>query len=250
MGLLDKIGGAVGSVFGMGSKAPKQKPSASEIALAQVSGQLDQRYQTKYVPMEAYEIEQWRDPTTRKQNRALLAGRISADVARAEADANASNRGLAAARNTGTMGAQGALGVAETGQLTSAGLADAAIDASRGARSISDDEATAILRTGHDINRGTVGSLGGLARAENYEAAARLKAKSDERDTNIQAMAQIASVGGMQYDNRRTLRELERMQNGQTGLPPVEERDALNPQKVSGIASNGILRMGPNGLRR
>ena len=176
-----------------GSGPDEEKPSAHDIALTNRSGKDDERFVKKYMPLEIFEIEQFRDPKIREINKGVIEGRVSADVAQQERAAYMSTMKAAQASGVGLSGAN-AQALAEDSFATGSAVSRGQLEADQVAQNIHDAEGLSIIRTGEGINRGNTENLANLARQENYKASSRLKARQVENQARAKALGDVASV--------------------------------------------------------
>lgn len=184
-----------------GSSPDKQRPSAHDIALAQTAGRNDQRFVERFMPLEIFEIEQFRDPAVRKINRDVIAGRVNADVARAEAASRRQAIQAAQASGTDLTSEANQAALSENSIATAEAVSQGKIEGDRLARNINDAEGLSIIRTGQSINRGNTENLSGLARQETFKASSRLRDRQMVDQARAAALGKVATtavIGG--YD--------------------------------------------------
>ena len=181
-----------------GSSPDKQRPSANEIALAEAADLKDQEFERSFLPLEIFEIEQYRDPFVEKVNKSILGGRANADVALAERDAMAALSHRAQASGVGLGSANNASGFDDILVDTAHGLGEARTHARQSARQIRDSEGMGIVRTGQDVNRTATSGLTAVARSENFRAGARLRARMTENTSRAEMLGDLAvtAIGG------------------------------------------------------
>lgn len=179
---------------GSSSSSDEQRPSAQDIALAERAAADDRNYTQQFMPLEVFEIEQFRDPAVRQQNRDIIAGRISADVAAQEMESR--QAGLQAAQASGTGLASGAnqTAIDRTSDAVASAVSRGQIEAEQGARDIQDQEGISVLRTGNDLARGNTSNLASAARRENFTASNRLRLEAEASAQRAKALGDIASV--------------------------------------------------------
>jgi hypothetical protein len=196
-----------------GGKAPQQRASAHEIALAMQAGRRDQRFEHAYMPLETFEIEQFRDPKIQQINRDVLAGRVNADVAFSEMQNMRAAMQAAQASGTGLTSSNNAEAFTQQQMSVGQGLSAGRTEADRMARQIRDGEGMAIARTGQNMARGNTEGLAGMARLENYKASSRVQDQLTVNSARAQALGDIASVaviGGMDaWKRSNPAKELE-----------------------------------------
>lgn len=176
------------------SKAEEPRPSAQDIALADRAAADDRIYVQQFMPLEVFEIEQFRDPAVRQFNRDIIAGRISADVAAEERKARAA--AITTAQSSGTKLGSGAnaSALSRTSDAVAHAVNSGKIEASQEARNIQDAEGLSVLRTGNDLGRGNTQSLADAARRETYSATDRLRNETELSSVRAKALGDIASV--------------------------------------------------------
>lgn len=178
-----------------GGGAEKQRPGASEIALARQAGLREQEFEEQFFPLEVFEIEQFRDPKIQRINTSLLAGRENADVARNEKLAREGIRQEAQAGGVGLASGEAVSRLQKVGEDVALSTGLAKTSASRGAQAIHDSEGLGIIRTGQDTNRLSDTGLSSLARNENFKSGERLRARQLESESRSQALGSIAAAG-------------------------------------------------------
>lgn len=179
--------------------AEKQRPSAHDIALAQQAGRKDIRFEQAFMPLEIFEIEQFRDPQMQKINRDIIAGRISADVAAAEKMNHQSAVRAAQSSGAALSSSNNAAALQQAEIDTAAGLSAGRTEADQLARNIRDAEGLSIARTGQNISRGNTENLAGMARRENFLASSRLQDRIQVNNARAKALGDVASaavIGG------------------------------------------------------
>lgn len=182
-----------------GGGSDKQRPSAHDIALAQQAGRKDIRFEQAFMPLEIFEIEQFRDPQMQKINRDIIAGRVNADTAMAEKMNHQAAVQAAQASGAGFGSANNAAALQQAEMGTALGLSAGRTEADRLARNIRDAEGMSIARTGQNISRGNTENLAGMARRENFMASSRLQDQIMTNTARARALGDVASaavIGG------------------------------------------------------
>lgn len=176
------------------SKSSEPRPSAQDVALAQRAAADDRVYVQQFMPLEVFEIEQFRDPAVRQQNRDIIAGRINADVALEERKARVA--AISAAQHSGGTLDSGAnaVSLSRVSNAVAQASNEGNIEAEQGARNIQDAEGLSVLRTGNDLGRGVTASLADAARREQYVSSERLRGEIEVSAARAKALGDIASV--------------------------------------------------------
>jgi hypothetical protein len=178
-------------------KADKVRPSAHEIALADVAGKRAENYEQRFLPLEIYEIENYRDPAVHENRRNLLGARQNADVAMSEFQAmsNAGRSAGATGKGLASGGYTDALG--NIAINTDLSQREAGISAAQQALTLRDQEGLGIVRTGQNVNRDSLTGLGMVAQQGHASSMARLQTRIDSDATRSKALSGLASKGEM-----------------------------------------------------
>lgn len=173
------------------SKAPEQRASAQEKALAQISMQRDQRHEQAFRPLEQAAIAEL-DTADAAKRSAMIAGRQNADL---EASAAASReQGLRIDSKAGTFGsgATTARGLRRAGAVES-GRTAIMTGADQMARDSIDTDTLNVIRTGQDQARQTQSGLTASARMANSKAASKLRAQEMKDQARHNAMMELGT---------------------------------------------------------
>jgi hypothetical protein len=185
---------------------PKERPTANEIALATQAGIRDQEFQEKFLPLEIQEVATVGSQAREDARAALIAGRTSADVAAADAEAQQTLRTEAAARGMSLQDIQGS--AARNDISGEVGLATAAAGTEAGDRAgrAADTERLGAVRLGMGAGATSIRGLSNLARQDRFAASETLRARTQARRTRLGGIAEVATAGGLRFADDRALR--------------------------------------------
>lgn len=180
--------------MGKSSKAPRQKESANERALAEVSQQKWNRYKSLYRPVESNYINE-----VSKDASGVLRGRNTADVAQASAGSFGEAVGLG-------QGGAGQLGA--TVENMGAARTLAALGGNSTAQGQRDTGRLNALKIGSDMAADAQGGLAMAARASNTEALGRARAQTIKNESRGEMLGAVLGAAGTygadKWKNRET----------------------------------------------
>lgn len=176
------------------SKAPKQRPSAQEIALAENAVADLQRHEAAFRPLEQDAIRELQTADADKRS-AMLAGRRNADLEqqatglREQGIAEDLTSGKGASNGTAAMRGFRRASAVELGKDTLRAESDQA------ARDSIDQDTLNVIRTGQDQARGAQMSLTSSARLQHSEDASKLNTQFLKDQTRQRGLAQLVGTG-------------------------------------------------------
>lgn len=177
----------------MSSKPKAQRPTASEIALAQSAGQKDQRFEQAFRPLEQDAIRELSTANAGKRSE-MIAGRQNADLEQAASQSG--QQGMMADAAAGTFGSgatvERGFRLAGTVEQSKDGLK---ADADQAARDSIDQDTLNVIKTGQGLARQSQSSLTHSARLENSEAQNRLAASQMKDQARGQAIGSLLGAG-------------------------------------------------------
>ena len=175
--------------MGKKSKAPQQKESENERALAEVSQQKWNRYKSLYRPVEANYINE-----VSKDASGILRGRNTADVAQASAGSFGQAVGLG-------QGGAGQLGA--TVENMGAARTLAATGGNKEGQLQRDSGRLNALKIGSDMAADSQSGLAMAARASNTEALGRARAQSVKNNDRSRMIGMIGGAASSSYIGSR-----------------------------------------------
>jgi len=174
------------------AKAPEQRASAQEKALAQIAVRKDQRHEEAFRPLEQAAISEL-DTADAGKRSAMVAGRQNADLEQQAASSKAV--GLRADATAGTFGSGATTsrgfrraGAAESGRTAIKTGAD------QTARDSIDADTLNVIKTGQGMARQTQSALTGAARRANLTARSELDAQALKDQARANAVGEVATA--------------------------------------------------------
>jgi len=177
----------------MSSKPKKQRPSANELALAELSGKKDQRFEEAFRPLEQAAISELTTADAGKRS-ALLAGRQNADLEAAAAQSAGQGMMADIQSNTFGGGATTERGFRRAGGVES-GRTAIKTSADQTARDSIDQDTLNVIKTGQGVARQSQSSLTAAAGNSNSRARSRLAAAELKDTARMQALGHLAGAG-------------------------------------------------------
>ena len=177
----------------MGSKAPKQRPSAQDIQTAKVAVAKNARFNEAFAVLEQQAVDELQTANADKQSD-MVAGRQNADL-----EAEASSVKMQAEQGMSASGTSPSGGIAvDSGMRRSAAVQDGRLALQVGAdetgRDSIDQDRLNVIKTGQDVARGAQSSLTHSARLQNSKNATSLRANQMVDQARMSAIGEFAGA--------------------------------------------------------